>query len=425
MMKMTSENGIDGRLRLVYVIGTYPLLTTTFIDREIKTLRKEGVDLQVVSVRRPRASMPLSPEQIALQKGVLYLLPADLVELVLAHLYFALRKPRSYFGTLAYLLSRPHPGLAARWKTLLHFGQGVFTAYELRDWTFQELHAHFLDRAATIALVVGRLLDVSYSLSIHAGADIYVHPVLIREKLVHARKAVTCTAYNKRHLERLLNQDLSEKITCIPHGLDGSFYLPRAVISSEKDLILSVGQLTERKGYRYLIEACCLLKKQSLDFECQIIGDGPLRQELQELIDSKSLGGLVKLTGALPHNKVMESYRRATLFIMPCVQSADGDVDGIPNVLLEAMAMQVPVVSTEISAIPELITHEWNGLLVPPNDVDALTRAILRLLGDRDLRAKIGQRGRESVLANFDVDTNIHRLFRTLWSKRMLSEEKS
>ncbi len=422
---MTTENDFNSKLHLVYVIGTYPLLTTTFIDREIKTLRKEGVDLQVISVRKPPASMPLSPEQIGLQRGVNYLLPADVLELFQAHSYYAFHKPRKYFGTLAYLLSRPHPNLAARWKTLLHFGQGVFTAYQLRNKLFQEIHAHFLDRAATIALVAGRLLDVPYSLSIHAGADIYVHPVLIREKLGHARKAVTCTAYNKRHLETLLDEDLSEKLTCIPHGLDGSFYMPRAVVSPDKDLILSVGQLAERKGYRYLIEACHLLRKQSFDFECQIIGDGPLRQELKELIENNSLGDNIKLTGALPHNQVMERYRRATIFVMPCVQTAEGDVDGIPNVLLEAMAMQVPVISTQISAIPELIQHEWNGLLVSPNDVDGLTRAILRLLSDRDLRAKIGLHGRESVLANFDVDTNIHQLFNTLWPNRVLSEEKS
>lgn len=416
-----SSNG--SQLRLVYIIGTYPLLTTTFIDREICTLRREGVDLHVLAVRRPSPDTPLSTEQRRLQQDVQYMLPLNPAAVLLAHIYFALRRPAVYFGSLGYLLTRPHPSLAARWKTLLHFGQGVYGAYLLRKRKITELHAHFLDRAATIALVAGRLLGVPYSLSIHAGADIYVHPVLIREKLVHARQAVTCTAYNRRHLETLLQQDLRGKVTCIPHGLDRSGYHPPDRPKDGRNLILTVGQLAERKGFKYLIEACALLRDRGLDFECQIVGGGPLRAQLEDLIDRHDLAGRVSVTGALPHEQVLEKYRQAALFVMPCVQTAEGDVDGIPNVLLEAMAMELPVISTEISAIPELIKPEWNGLLVPPNDAEALADAILRLLNDRELRESVARHGRETVLAEYDIEANIRRFYNTLWANGKRMEE--
>jgi glycosyltransferase involved in cell wall biosynthesis len=423
-MNGIARNQTNGsQLRLVYIIGTYPLLTTTFIDREIRSLRREGVDVHVLAVRRPPTGSPLSADQRELQKGVQYMLPLSPAAVLAAQVYYALRRPVLFFGTLTYLLTRPHPGLAARWKTLLHFGQGVYGAFLLRRRKITELHAHFLDRAATIALVAGRLLGVPYSLSIHAGADIYVHPVLIREKLTHARQAVTCTVYNKRHLETLLQQDLNGKITCIPHGLDRSGYTPPDQPPEGRILILTVGQLAERKGFRYLIEACALLRERGLDFECQIVGGGLQRSQLEELIKKIGLAGQVNLTGALPHEQVMQKYRQATLFVMPCIQTAEGDVDGIPNVLLEAMAMELPVISTEVSAVPELIKPEWNGLLVPPNDASALAEAILRLLGDRELREAIARRGRETVLAEYDIEANIRRFYNTLWANGKLMEE--
>ncbi len=422
-------NGTAGRntngnpLRLVYIIGTYPLLTTTFIDREIRNLRREGVDLHVLAVRKPSPGTPLSSEQLRLQQGVQYMLPLNPFAVLLAHAYFALRRPAAFFGALFYLLTRPHPGLAARWKTLLHFGQGVYAAYLLRKRKITELHAHFLDRAATIALVAGRLLGAPYSLSIHAGADIYVHPVLIREKLANARHAVTCTAYNKHHLETLLQQDLSGKITCIPHGLDRSSYNPPERPPDGKNLILTVGQLAERKGFKYLIEACAVLRDRGLAFECQIVGGGPQRPQLEEMIARLRLTGQVSLTGPLPHEEVLQKYRQAALFVMPCIQTAEGDVDGIPNVLLEAMAMRVPVISTEISAVPELIKPGWNGLLVPPNDADALAEAVLRLLNEPELRENLARRGRETVLAEYDIEANVRRFFNTLWANGKRMEE--
>lgn len=401
--------------KLIYVVGTYPLLTTTFIDREILQLRQWGLDVQVVSIRRPPSNIPLSNVQLDLQREVLYLLPVDVPKLFLSHLHFAFNCPRTFFGTLVYLLTRPHPGFAQRIKTFLHFGEGVYAAYLLRGQYFREFHAHFIDRAATLALVMGRLLGKPYSLSIHAAEDIFVHPILLDEKIREARHAVTCTRYNKSHLEALLGRNLDPQVSHIPHGLDLTQY-PQDVASSEiNHLILAVGQLVERKGFVNLIEACHILKGRGYEFQCQIIGEGAQHQTLADLIARLSLEDCVTLCGAIAHEEVVERYKKAGMLVMPCIQSADGNLDGIPNVLFEAMAMQIPVIATRISAIPELIVDDVNGMLVGPGDRLDLADAMETLIDSPQKALRLGRNGRESILAEFNIECNVRRFATTLW----------
>ncbi len=401
--------------KLVYLIGTYPLLTTTFIDREITLLRQWGIDLQIISIRRPPAEIPLSGHQIALGRDVLYLLPVNVLKLLSSQVFYAVARPRAFFGTLFYLLTRPHPGWTSRLKSLLHFGEGVYAAYLLRRQQFHEIHAHFADRAGTVALVISRLTGKPYSLSLHAAEDIFVHPTLLNEKIMGARQAVTCTLYNKAHLETLLGQNLAHKITHAPHGLDLTLYRPGSRILNGKPLILAVGQLAERKGFAHLVEACFLLKRDGYDFRCEIVGEGPQRGTLEGMLARLGLEDRVALCGALPHEAVVEKYREAALFVLPCIQSADGNLDGIPNVLLEAMAMQLPVISTRVSAIPELVEDGVNGLLVEPGDAAGLARAAATLLESPQQAGRLGRRGRESVLAGYNLEANVRHFAATLW----------
>lgn len=410
-----TQNDHKGAKRLVYIIGTYPLLTTTFIDREILQLRQWGVDIQVASIRRPPPDVPLSDTQLELQKDVLYLLPVNIFILALSHLYFAFTRPRAYLGSLFYLLTRAHPGFGERIKTLLHFGEGVYAAYLLREQDFRELHAHFIDRAATLTLVIGRLLGKPYSMSIHAAEDIFVHPILLDEKIEAARHVATCTQFNKMHIETLIGRNLEGKVSHIPHGLDINKYQPNGLDLPEIPFILAVGQLSERKGFSYLLQACHILKNHGVRFKCQIIGKGSQLQSLTDMIASLSLEDCVTLCGALPHEEVIDRYKKASMFVLPCVQSVDGNMDGIPNVLLEAMAMKLPVISTRVSAIPELIVDNVNGVLVEPEDPDELARAIQTLIESPQEAILLGRYGRESVMAEFDVASNVWRFATTLW----------
>lgn len=394
-------------LKLVYVLGTYPVLTTTFIDREIRLLREAGADVTVVSIRRPAG--PLSPEQEVLRAGVRYLLPVRALEHLGEHLRLALVRPGAYVRTLLYLLTRPHPSPRARLWTLLHFAEGVRAAHLLRGLRFAHIHAHFIDRAAVIALVVSRLRGVPYSITAHAN-DIYVGPVLLREKLAGAKFVATCTEYNRAYLARFADGAADGKLRRIYHGLDVSRYAPARSGGGPVPLLVSVGQLKEKKGFSHLLRACAALKAEGRAFECLIIGEGPQRAALEAQIGALGLGEHVTLCGALPHDGVIDAYRRATLFVLAPVVSRDGDRDGIPNVILEAMAMALPVVSTAHSGIPEVIENGVNGLLVPPGDEAALARALARLLDAPDLRWALGENARRTVAERFDITQNVRAL---------------
>jgi glycosyltransferase involved in cell wall biosynthesis len=173
---------------------------------------------------------------------------------------------------------------------------------------------------------------------------------------------------------------------------------------------LSVGQLKHKKGLHDLLDACRILVERGLSFDCQIVGEGPLRGELTARIAELDLRSRVRLLGVLPHDAVVEKYREATIFALPCVTGPDGDRDGIPNVILEAMAMGLSVVSTRHSGIPEAVEDGRTGLLVPPGAPGQIANAIARLLENGLLRERLGSRGRERVREVFDVDANARAL---------------
>jgi glycosyltransferase involved in cell wall biosynthesis len=390
---------------LAYVIGTYPLPTTTFIDREIVTLRGLGVGPAIVSLRRPPSGS--SREQVDLARSVSYALPVRVTSLLSSHLRFLTRRPLTYVSTVVGLAFAPHPDARARARTVLHFGLAVHVTRMLDDLgRVDHVHAHFVDRAALVALVAGRLLGIPYSATAHA-ADIYVRPILLPEKVRGSKVTVTCTRYNVEHLRSLVGAEPSRGLRCVYHGIDLARYraperrAPRAV-----PILLSVAQLKEKKGLDVLVRACRILADRGVAFECEIVGDGPLRSRLEALIAELELAKQVRLVGALPHDAVVERYAEAAAFVLPSLIASDGDRDGIPNVILEAMAMELPVVSTAHSGIPEAVQDGVTGLLVPPGDVRALAGALARVLADRDA-GRLGAEGRRRVAERFDLERNV------------------
>lgn len=396
------------RLRLTYIIGRYPLLTTTFIDREISGLLRRGVQINIISIRRPDGV--LSSRQKQLGEGVRYLLPIGPVRLVGSHAWFLLARPVRYATTFAYLLSRRHDSWQKRWKTVLHFGEAVCIANAIRNGgPTDHLHAHFLDRAAVMALVSSRLLNIPYSATAHAS-EIYVEPALLPEKLRTAKFVATCTRYNHSHLAGVADSTEGSNVVLVYHGLDIDDYQPAPPQPPSVPVILAVAQLKERKGLQYLVEACRLLADRGCEFETVIIGDGPLRTDLENRIRELRLTDRVSIHGPQPHDEVIEWYRRAAIFTLPAVQGADGDRDGIPNVILEAMAMALPVVATDHSGIPEAVLDGQTGLLAPPADPNSLADRLDLLLHDPGMRKRFGERGRQLVSRNFDVERNTEAL---------------
>jgi glycosyltransferase involved in cell wall biosynthesis len=443
---MVKEMGLNDRskprtepTRLVYIIGTYPGLTTTFIDREIFALKEqEGFEIKIVSVRFPHNAKTLSPEQRSMCKDTIYLIPQlwrefDYLKFISAFLYYLFAHPWLFIKTLSYVLTQPHPSLRVWFMTIVHFLFGVYTAYLLRRSEFDHIHVHFLDRAALIAWVVSRFLKKTYSLTAHA-VDIYAEPVLIPVKIVNARFLVTCSQYNKQHLLKTYAGIDQDRIYVSHPWIDLAKYLPAGSRNGSPVFhILSVGRLVEKKGHADLLEACHLLRERGISLECRIIGDGPQKPNLEQRIKQLDLQDQVHLLGGQPHDVVQHHLVQwADVFVLACIVAPDGDRDGIPVSLAEAMAGELPVVSTDIVGIHELV-QPGAGLLVPSHHPAALAHAISAVYDmDPAQRQDMGHKAREIVNSEFNQKTGISmlaNLFREVvdekWNTETGIEDKS
>lgn len=392
----------DGHV--LYVIGTFPLLTTTFIDRELAALSERGVDIRLVSIRTPVSH--LSPRQMEIMSEVRYVMPVSYPRLLLALVRALITHPVALLGTLIRLVSGDHPSLWERFRTVGHVVLGVYVWSLVRRDPPRHVHAHFVDRAATVAIVVAALLGTGYSATAHAN-DIYVNPVLLTEKANLARFVATCTEFNKRHLAEVVP---GGRVELVYHGLDLGRYEASPVVQDDVGHIISVAQLKEKKGLTHLISACRELVEAGVSFECDIVGDGPLEGQLREQIHAEELEETVHLLGSLPHDQVIERLRVADLFVLPSVIAEDGDRDGIPNVILEAMAMGRPVVSTTVSGIAEAVVDGVTGRLVSPGDAFGLARVVADLLSSPETRSDMGAAGRRRIEERFDVSENARSL---------------
>jgi glycosyltransferase involved in cell wall biosynthesis len=396
---------------LGYVLRMFPQLSETFIANEILELGRQGVKLRIFSYRRPSAEV--SHECVrSIQEPVEYL-PDPLhrnLGTLLAAAPDVVRRDRERFArtvryVLGYTVRERNPDT---WRRLL---QAVYLARRVHETDLRHLHAHFAGGATRVAMLTAKLTGIPFSFSAHAR-DIYTtEPRVLRERLDAASFVVTCTRANQRYLQELLEPASREKVLLGYHGIDLAKFRPDAAPApGEAPLILSVGRLVRKKGLGDLLSACAILKRRGASFRCLIVGDGPERARLELMASELALEDRVSLPGSGSQEDVLRAYRSATIFALPCRVLEDGDRDGIPNVLLEAMAVELPIVSSAISGIPELIEHERNGILVPERDPQALAAALERLLDDRALRAELGRRARETVVRRFDRSANVREL---------------
>ena len=281
-------------------------------------------------------------------------------------------------------------------------------ASQLRSGAIVHLHAHFAGNPAAIARAAAAQAGISYSVSAHAK-DIYLTAATdLRANLSAARFVVTCTAHNADHLRHAVP---GVPIAKLYHRIDCDKLRPApSPASPTPPLILSIGRLRTKKGLDTLVEACGLLRDRGRSFACEIIGYGPEKAPLATLTASLQLGDRVRLLGKMPHDAVLDRLRAARLFALPCRIDPDGDRDGIPNVILEAMAMGVPVVSTSVSGVPEVIDHARNGILVVPDNPSLLADAIEDIFRDPAKAATIATAARATVVARFGEGRDVRML---------------
>jgi len=415
-MKPSSESGPGPREpRLGMVLKGFPRISESFISTEILLLESRSIPIDIYSLRQPRESFTHGSVR-AIRAPVTYM-----PEYVRPHWRTLLRSNMRLRQRLGAHYARCLAGALRRaWErrkgaTLRHFLQAAHLS-ELRlvGSDVVHLHAHFCHTPTSVALFASELTGLPFSFTAHAK-DIYTsEPEQVARKIRRAEFVVTCTGYNARYLESL--SDGSTPVHTVYHGIDVDFFaFDPPPPPAPPYRILSIGRFVEKKGYDDLLAALKVLDEEGVDFRFTHIGSGELEEEVRKLTKELGLDGRASLLGTLPHEEVIDHYRKSHCFALGCKVAANGDRDGIPNVLVEAMAVGVPVVATRVSAIPELVEDGVTGTLVEPRRPRAMARALKETLLKPDASREMLPAARRKVERDFDnrrcVDA-LHLLFR-------------
>jgi glycosyltransferase involved in cell wall biosynthesis len=396
---------------IVYLAPEIPALSATFVYHEILALRKRGFHIMPVSVLVPTAAA-LEQEAMDMEKETIHLYALGMPSFLAALLTIALLHPGRTASALRLLITDiSNVGLFTRSAAGLsyRFLAAARLARIINKNNCIHLHAHFAHVPTDIAMYAARLAEIGFSFTSHAN-DLFERGWLLREKVERSLAAVTISHFNQLFLERMGADSAKiniircgvEPASCRLHGeRRGCNTIPR---------IGSLGRLVEKKGFDTLLLAAGMLARQGRKFTLEIAGSGPLMEELRACAGSEGLGEMVKFLGPIANDKAPEWLSRIDLFVLACRQDKNGDMDGIPVVLMEAMAADVPVISTTISAIHELIQDGVSGLLVEPGDVVALAASIERMLDDAQLRRRCISGGRTMTDSEFSEKLNIDRL---------------
>ncbi len=432
--KTTSHEPSASQCRVAYIMSRFPKLTETFILFEMAAVEEQGVDVEVYPLLRAR-NTATHPEGASLFRKIVELFKAPMSDAVMhraarpfverarfapmfnwpilcAQLWFLFRRPVAYLQALFTLVWANLGSLNYLLGGLAVFPKVVYFARQMERDGVTHVHAHFANHPAAAAYVIHRLTGIPYSFTAH-GADLQVDQHMLREKVATAKHVVTISDYNREFIVKYCGAWARDRIRVVRCGVDTSvFDVSNRVESSERLTIVCTGTLYEVKGHTHLIDACRLLDERGVDFECHLIGDGPLLATLQQQVAGSGLEDRMLFRGRLTREEIARQLRCSDVLVAPSVPTASGRREGIPVVLMEAMASGLAVVASSISGIPELVDHEFCGLLVEPRDSDALARAIVRLHDDPHMRQQLGQAAREKVCREYDLDTNAGRLIK-------------
>ena len=400
--------------RVLYLVSLFPCWSETFIVREIHALMRQGVEVRIISLK-PHSEPMVQPDAEILLDRVIYP-PASLAGSLKAALPKVLGHPLQSVRELAPLVKSLWRKPDELVKSVVSWWRTLTMIDAVRAFDPQHLHAHWATYPSSAARILAGRIGRPWSFTGHAH-DIFVHDQDLAGKLNQADFSVTISGYNQKQLAARMIPRNQSRLAVIHCGVLPAD-LPYTAAGREAAYIVGVGRLDPIKGFIHLVEACRLLKERGTAFTCDIIGDGPLRDTLQQAIDAAGLQAQVRLTGALPQQEVRTRINRATLFVLPSVLLADGNADGIPVALMEAMACGATAISTRVSGIPELIHHEENGLLVSPGDAAELADAMARLLGDAPLRTRLAEAARRTIVQDFDADIEAGKLLALIRRKQ-------
>lgn len=397
-------------LKIAYLAPEIPALSATFVTTEILQLEKLGITVLPVSVHRPGVlARGAAEDGLARRTQYLYETPAP--ELLRESLTLFLQAPGPMIATKFMALAdacSPELSLHTRLGLLYRFLAAGKLARLLRQAECRHLHAHFAHIPADLAMYASRLAGISFSFTCHAN-DLFQRGWLLRQKVERARFTVAISDYNRMFLA--LQGAPQDKIQVIHCGVDGTRFTPDfSERRNEPPRIGTLGRLVEKKGVDVLLRACALLKQRGVAHRLEIAGDGPDRPMLEKLAAELGLEDSVEFLGGLDHSRVAGWVKGLDLFALACRRDSSGDMDGIPVVLMEAMAGGTAVVSTRITGIPELITDNTCGRIAAPGDPEDLARAMGQVLTDASLRGRFRRAAADRVGAEFNLVKSVDKL---------------
>jgi glycosyltransferase involved in cell wall biosynthesis len=396
---------------VAYVVRSWPRLTQTFVLDEVLGLERLGLRLRIFALARPDEPIT-QPELASVRAPVTYLDGRDRRLAARDHLAVAARGPLRYLRTAWYVARHAEADQGYRVSSRAGcFDLAVQLTRRLRGERRAgrapgRLHAHFAHDPALVALLAHRLTGLPWSFTAHARDLWQVPERAVADRVASAGVTVACCRAGAERLRELVAPELRGRVRLVHHGVDVRRFQPpprRAGRRPGPPRIVSIGRLVDKKGFGDLLAACRLVKDRRQGFRLEVYGDGPLRERLAGQIERLGLTAEVSLMGARPRHELLPVLQQADLFALTPVVTPDGDRDGIPNVVLEAMACGLPVVTTATGGIPEAVEHGRSGLLAPPRDVGAVAGHLLSLLVDERARRRLGQGARRAAVERFDA----------------------
>ena len=406
------------RKHLVIIISRFSF-RCTFIARELQELCRRGYRLSIISLRRTgrrdRDWVARHLPGARLDCPGYLLSPAILRAMV----HYGFRRPAMVLRVLATLLTRGYRSPAVLFRTLSVFPKSLAIAKWAEDTDASRIHCHWATVAATSGWIASRINGLPFSFTAHAW-DIYTDDTFHALKLMAADCVVVCNAYGRGILLSRNGERFADKVHVNYHGLDTQVFRPAEEGARQgSPIILAVGKLQEKKGFHFLVEACEILRSRGVAFRCLLAGDpGDTARRIEKFIAEKELGDRIELLGLLDPEEMLSLYQTAHILVAPTVVTTEGQTDGLPNVVLEAMACGVPVVATDVAGIPEAVEHGETGLLIPPEDPRAIADAVAGLLREPEARSRLARAARERILNDFDVRHNVGALLQLFSSRK-------
>lgn len=396
-------------MKTAYIVSLFPCWSEAFILNELIEIERNGIDITILSLKQPYEKTVHEKAKPYIKKAIY---PSGLFKIIKSNVLFIWNNKKTYLSILKTILqSDSRFGIKIKEIATFFITIDFYQKVDLKE--IRHIHAHWATYPALSAMILSRLTEVPFSFTAHAH-DIYLDKLMLKEKIESAKKVLTISDFNKKYLINLYGQLTEEKISVVRCGIDVNTFsfsnlTPK---NGQVKTIISVGRLCDIKGFEYLIEAIHILidEADNKDLHCVIVGEGESRSKLVKLINRLKLNDFVELPGAFPQEKLQKLLKDGDVFVLPSIITDNGNKDGIPVVLMEAMATGIPVVTTDVSGLPEIAIDMKTALVVPQKDAKGLARAIARTLSDAKLASKLRENARKFVQEYYNIKTNATQL---------------